>query len=125
MIEAGVLVVNGQPAYWHSPEGRTGGSLPDSRGLWDLLWALRKAESLGFAHSHPGAGVPGPSHTDVTTFAAVEAGLGRRITWWITSSDEVIQLYWKGPGKHDYVSWVIDEPDWARQLRENSKIDEP
>jgi len=121
MIEAGVLVVNGQPVYWHHPEGRTGGSLPDSRSLWDLLWALRKADLLGFAHSHPGSGVPGPSHTDLTTFAAVELGLGRRLAWWITSSDHVIELQWCGPGKHDYESMLIAAPLWVLLLRRLSE----
>ena len=121
MIEAGVIVVDGQPVYWHSPKGRTGGSLPDSRTLWEVLWIHRKAESLGFAHSHPGSGIPSPSHTDITTFAAVEVGLGRRMVWWITSSDRVIALRWCGPGKHDYESEIIEEPVWARTLRKNSE----
>jgi len=122
MIEAGVVIIGqARPVYWHSPDGRTGGSLPDSRKLWDVLWDHRKAQGLGFAHSHPGGGMPGPSMIDVTTFAAVEAGLGRRLTWWITSSDHVIALWWSGPGKLDYESSLIPEPDWAKQLRENSE----
>jgi hypothetical protein len=64
--------------------------------------------------------VPGPSWTDITTFAAIESGLGRRITWWITSSTHVIALNWQGPHKHDYHAFLVDEPDWANQLREHS-----
>lgn len=123
MIEAGVVVVDGQPVHWHSPEGRSGGSLPDSRTLWDVLWIHRKAESLGFAHSHPGSGIPGPSMTDITTFAAIELGLGRRMTWWITSSDRVVELHWKGPGKHEYEARMIDDPEWVRTLRKLSGMD--
>ena len=115
MIEAGVVVVGFEPVFWHSPAGRTGGSLPDSRELWDVLWDLRQNRSeVGFAHSHPGTGVPGPSWTDITTFAAIELGLGRRLTWWITSSDHVIELTWRGPGKLGYEAIQIEEPDWAR-----------
>jgi hypothetical protein len=120
MIEAGVVVTGGGPIFWHLPNGRTGGSLPDSRRLWDVLWDLRREEFLGFAHSHPGSGVPGPSWTDITTFAAVELGLGRRLTWWITSSTHVIALNWRGPNKHEYGASIMEEPDWAKQLREHS-----
>jgi len=125
MIEAGVVLINcfvdGHPVYWHLPDGRTGGSLPDSRKLWEILWELRRVDSLGFAHSHPGSGIPCPSHIDITTFCAIESGLGRRLDWWITSADRVIKLRWKGPDKHDYESCLVQEPSWANQLRQYSK----
>lgn len=121
MIEAGVVVIAGEPLFWHLPAGRTGGSLPDSPTLWEVLWEHRKAPDIGFAHSHPGSGVPGPSWTDVTTFAAVELGLGRRLDWWITSSDHVILLGWRGPKKHNYYSNLVEEPYWAAQLRAHSE----
>lgn len=124
MIEAGVVITGAGPVHWHLPPGRTGGSLPDSRQLWDVFWELRKEEFLGFAHSHPGSGVPGPSGIDRTTFAGVELGLGRRLDWWITSSDHVILLGWQGPGKYDYGQQLIEEPDWAPRLRELSKGEE-
>ena len=124
MMEAGVLIGgDGKPAFWHLPEGRTGGSLPDSRRLWDVIWESR-GSVRGFAHSHPGSGVPGPSWEDVTTFAAVEGALGRRLTWWITSSDKMVACRWQGPGKHDYVGGEIlrqDEPSWAAELRRVSE----
>jgi len=117
MIEAGVVVVTGNPVYWHLPPNRTGGSLPDSRALWDVLWNLRKEEGLGFAHSHPGSGTPGPSWTDLTTFSSIERGLGRRLNWWITSSNRVIHLSWMGPEELDYVPVTIEQPMWADELR--------
>jgi hypothetical protein len=120
MIEAGVVITGAGAVFWHLPNGRTGGSLPDSRQLWDVLWELRKEELLGFAHSHPGGGIPGPSYTDLTTFAAVELGLGRRLNWWITSSERMILLNWQGPDKLDYQASLVEEPDWATQLRINS-----
>ena len=118
MIEAGVVIrMDGRPLHWHLPQGRTGGSLPDSRTLWDILWDNRDT-LLGFAHSHPGSGVPGPSQTDVTTFAAVEAALGHRLDWWITSSDKLIILRWTGPGRHDYGALPVwREPVWVKELR--------
>ena len=121
MIETGVVVTGSGAVYWHLPEGRTGGSIPDSRRLWEVLWEMRKEEVLGFAHTHPGSGVPGPSWTDVTTFAAVELGLGRRVIWWIASSDCVVGFRWKGPGKHSYEAFSIGEPSWAPKLREHSE----
>ena len=121
MIETGVVVTGSGVVHWHLPNGRTGGSLPDSRDLWEVLWAHRREAFLGFAHSHPGFGVPGPSGIDVTTFSAVERGLGRRLTWWITSSDHVIGLNYEGPEKHKYNQFLVEEPSWAAQLRDYSK----
>jgi proteasome lid subunit RPN8/RPN11 len=120
MIEAGVVITEAGPIFWHLPAGRTGGYIPDSRKLWDVLLEHADAELLGFAHSHPGSGVPGPSHTDITTFAAIEAGLGRRLDWWITSSDHIIHLRWCGPGRLEYEAAVVEELDWASQLRNYS-----
>lgn len=121
MIEVGVVISGlGEPIFWHQPAGRTGGSIPDTRELWDVLWEARDTVK-GFAHSHPGGGVPGPSWTDVTTFAAIEAALGRRLDWWITSSERLVVLNWQGPGRHTYRSEVIlSEPDWASELRSRS-----
>lgn len=120
-IETGVLVdLDGEPIFWHQPQGRNVGYLPDSRELWDVIWENREAIS-GFAHSHPGSGVPGPSEEDVTTFAAVEAALGRRLTWWITSADHVIALAWQGPDRLGYQQVTIGERlIWLEELRECS-----
>jgi hypothetical protein len=119
LTEVGVVVgLDGAALHWHLPPDRSAGALPDSRTLWDVLWD-RRAQLLGFAHSHPGSGWPGPSWTDVTTFAAIEAGLGRRLTWWITSADRVVDLRWAGPGPHDYaVTQLSDEGlSWLADLR--------
>jgi len=118
MIEAGVLIdKNGCPFHWHLPEGRTGGSIPDTRSLWDVIWDNRD-HVLGFAHSHPGGGIPAPSWTDLTTFAAIEAALGRRLYWWITSSEHFIRLEWCGPEKTDYGFRTSEHtPDWVGELR--------
>ena len=120
MNEAGVVIINDKPLFWHLPQGRTSVSLPDSRELWDVLWSYRKDPSLGFAHSHPGSGVPVPSQTDLTTFSAIERALGRKLSWWITSSDQVIYLEWAGPGAYDYDFREISDPSWIVDLRNNS-----
>ena len=86
-MEVGVVVDRGgQALYWHLPPGRCHTGLPDSRALWEVLWE-RRTELGGFAHSHPGRGEPCPSALDRSTFAAIEAALGRRLDWWITSED--------------------------------------
>jgi hypothetical protein len=102
MEAAVVLNHEWKPIAFHTPEGRTVGSLPDSQSLWETLWENRKA-LLGVAHSHPGGGIPGPSHTDVTTFSAIERGLGvGRLLWPIVTADAVRVFSWHGPGLHDY-----------------------
>jgi hypothetical protein len=116
MIEAGVVITEAGPVFWHLPAGCSSVVIPDTRKLWDVLWEHRDAELLGFAHSHPGSGTPAPSHTDLTTFAAIESGLGRRLRWWITSFDRIIQLRWEGPGRLDYEGFFVEPPDWAHQL---------
>lgn len=124
MIEVGAVIsCEGSVLFWHLPEGRTWGSLPDSRTLWQVIWDTFKEGTLrGFAHSHPGAGVPGPSYSDVTTFAAVEAALGKRLDWWITSSDHVVVLCWSGPDKISYRSTIVTEtPSWVAELRRLSQ----
>jgi hypothetical protein len=121
-IEAGVLVdLDCEPIYWHLPENRNTVALPDSRPLWDVIWENRERIS-GFAHSHPGSGEPGPSYEDVTTFSAIEAALGKRLIWWIVSSDSWVELIWVGPGKLNYRNGpCIYQPLWVERLREESK----
>lgn len=123
-MEAGlVLDAHGQPLHWHLPHGRTGGSLPEWPELWDFLWA-NKDNLSGFAHSHPGLGVPGPSYTDVTTFAALESGLGARLDWWIVTDDSISLFRWGGPHRLNYVSQPVEqEPAWVGELRRVSKPD--
>jgi hypothetical protein len=124
MMEAGVLIgKDGEPICWHLPRDRSGGSLPDSPDLWSVIWENR-SNVLGFAHSHPGSGTPGPSYEDVTTFAAVESALGRRLLWWIASSDDSALVRWAGPGRLQYS--VDDDPgahSWIAKLREYSRYD--
>lgn len=121
MMEAGVVFNSqGDPIYWHLPGSRTSVALPDSRDLWDVLWENRN-DLGGFAHSHPGSGTPGPSYEDVTTFAAIEAALGKRLAWWIISEDAVVVTVWEGPNRLSYghpveIEYAVS-PDWLTELR--------
>lgn len=121
-IEAGVLVdLDCNPIFWHLPKDRTGGSLPDSRELWDQIWNNRD-RVLGFAHTHPGSGRPEPSYEDVTTFAAIEMALGKRLVWWIVSSDSYVDMCWLGPDKLRYgIGPCMYEPECFARLREESQ----
>ncbi len=128
MKEAGAVVSNdGKVVYWHAPNDRNIGALPDSRSLWDVIWENRD-DVAGFAHTHPGSGVPQPSHTDLTTFAAIEAALGRRLVWWIFTSDMAATIVWSGPEKLDYGGAAEKTNlgfDWVGRLRELSEIESP
>lgn len=108
-----------RPIFWHEPNGRSSVSIPDTRDLWDVLWQSRD-RLRGVAHSHPGSGVPCPSREDLTTFAAIEAALGARLTWWITSRDTLVELCWRGPDRFDYEAFDVpwrDEPGFVEALR--------
>jgi len=120
MREAGVLLdLRGEPLFWHTPNDRSGGALPDSQDLWDIIWANRDNLS-GFAHSHP-SGFGSPSFTDITTFAAIESGLGRRLDWWIWADSVFIHTYWVGRDRLSYKSLpVIMRPPWTAKLHELS-----
>lgn len=125
--EAGVVIgKNHEVIAWHLPPDRSGGALPDSRPLWDILWdAHRNDTLLGFAHTHPGAGMPHPSHEDITTFRAVEKGLGRRVTWWIASSALLVTVDATSPAlvkaNNTMIAMVQDWP-WVAELRARSRL---
>jgi hypothetical protein len=88
MIEAAaVFDLNFNEVYGHYPNGRTDSWIPDSRDLWEFIWKHR-AEVGGVAHTHPWDGEAYPSQTDITTFAAIETGLGKRLLWPIITMTE-------------------------------------
>ncbi len=120
MEAAAVIDLEGNAILWHFPPGRSGGALPDSVGLWEFLNTNRDRIS-GVAHSHPGSGIPGPSYEDVTTFSAIERGLGRMFDWWIATSDGLALFRWKGPGVYTYAPHLITQStEWVDKLREVS-----
>lgn len=134
MMEAAVVLVyeietsTWQPVWWHVPELDNPAYIPDSRVLWEKIWDNRH-QILAVAHSHPGSGPPSPSHEDVTTFAAVDAALGKRVLWFITSSDHLVLCLNTGEGKHDYrtlsgAAVVGQEDGWVANLREISEYKE-
>lgn len=128
MIETGVVVnIHHEPIFWHEPGGRSSGALPDSRTLWDVLWkANRDGWLAGFAHTHPGGGLPGPSHEDVSSFVAIENALGRPLNWWIVNADMTVLVRKSTmdsvPGREIYGTTRVDDPVWVPDLRRRSGI---
>lgn len=124
MIEVAVVLDRQhRPLHWHEPPGASGVALPDSRDLWDVLWAQRHQLS-GIAHSHPHHGRPAPSRVDLTTFAACEAGLGVRLSWWIATLDDVRCFTHSGPGRYDYTGRAATDPEtatWIAELRRRTR----
>lgn len=105
---------------WHLPNDRSAGAIPDSFDLWQFLQKNRDKIS-GIAHSHPGNGIPFPSCEDLSTFSAIELGLGVRWLWWICSSDALSAIYWEGPEKYAYtVVTVTLTGEWVQLLRQFS-----
>lgn len=101
-LETGLVFnKNGDVIYWHTPIDRTAAALPDSHSLWELLWEHR-GELGGVAHTHPWHGTAAPSNTDVTTFAAIEDSLGRRLIWPVVTFSEVGYFEWVGPDRYHY-----------------------
>lgn len=91
----------GMPLYWHAPPGRSNVFIPDDRTLWEVIWNSREYIG-GVAHTHPWSGKAEPSQEDLTTFAAVEAGLGKRLHWPIVTFTEDVYFRWEGPASLDY-----------------------
>lgn len=120
MIEVAVVLDDAhRPLFWHEPPGAHATALPDSRTLWEVLWTERHRLG-GVAHLHPGRGEPAPSPEDLTTFAACEAGLGRRLGWWIATADQVRRFAWAGPDRLGYAGRSPGEAEieaWVAELR--------
>ncbi len=100
MMEVGVLLgPNNSVLHWRIPE-HSSVAIPDNRDFWNIIWENREIVT-GFAHTHPGSGVPGPSYTDKTTFAAIEAALAKHLNWFILSSDsQVLCLFDNEKGEY-------------------------
>jgi len=121
MIEtAAVFDMCGNIIHFHVPINKSSGYIEDSRNLWDILWENREILG-GVAHTHPWHGEPWFSHTDVTTFAACEAGLGKRLFWPIVTLNKVVTFRWIGPNRFDYGPVPFLKSDDICELRRLSE----
>jgi len=116
-----VFDLNGKAIYWHTPNDRSAGYVPDSDDLWDFLWENRHRVG-GYAHTHPGYGGVRPSGIDLTTFDAIEKGLGKHLLWPILSFDKMVcvvrnPLFDKGGAKWTLAGPLTVEFDWIDELR--------
>ena len=105
MIEVAVVFDNlGEAILWM--DGSDSAYVPDSRGLW-LFLEENKGRLNGIAHTHPFSDDPLPSQVDITTWAAIEAGLGMRLIWPIVGRKKTRYFIWRGPDKHNYVEIIL------------------
>lgn len=114
----------GRTILWPHDPHRSAGYLPDNQTLWDFLWDNRERLG-GVAHTHPWEGPVWASYTDVTTFSAIEKGLGRRLLWPIVTFTDIQVFAWVGPGDYDYapLSPVPFVVEGVEDLRLRSRMD--
>jgi hypothetical protein len=124
-----VLDKKGLALLMQAPSDGSSVAIPDSRTLWEFIWEHRD-EISGIAHTHPGSGIPGPSHEDLTTFRAVEKGLGRILDWWIVTTGWVTK-YNYDPHEKQYMQEILrgvrhryDEEPWVTEILEWSYREE-
>ena len=84
--------------------------MPDSRERWEVIWACRE-ELVEIAHSHP-VGPLAFSAEDDTTMQAVDAALGRALTYSVVTSRALLRKHPDGQ-----VAVEHNEPWWADVLR--------
>ena len=122
-----VFDLDGRAIYWHEPDDRSGGYIPDSDDLWDFLWA-NKDRLGGYAHTHPWNGEACPSGTDLSTFAALEKGLGKHLLWPVVTFTEMVLVVFNEVTK-DFVyaspKYLTVDFDWVDELRRRSGSEDP
>ena len=125
MIETALVFDDqGRIIQFHLPNGRTAGSIPDSRSLWELLWQYRE-HVAGVAHTHPWDGTASFSGIDVTTWRAIELGLGKLLLWPIVTFTEVrCFVYNRVTGNYREVPRTAVGYKWTdRRINEISGLD--
>lgn len=114
MLETALVFdLEGKTIYWHEPPGRTAGSLPNVRSLWDVLWDNRHNLG-GVAHTHPWDGPASPSHTDLTTFDAIERGLGKKLLWPIVTFTDILYVGRLGLVGDEDPNFTMIQPKYIR-----------
>ncbi len=93
-------------------------ALPDSRARWEQIWRLRE-DIVEIAHTHPQGGLKF-SNEDLTTMAALDAALGRRLRYAIVTPDAMLRRHRNEDGDEDAV--VDAEPWWTALIRAASGI---
>lgn len=122
MIESALVFdKEGKTIHWHLPPGRSGGWIPDTRDLWEVLWENRHRLG-GVAHTHPWNGEAWPSGTDETTFRAVELGLGQQLLWpVVTFTDMKAFVFNPVTGEYVQAGPLTLELEGLEELRQISR----
>jgi hypothetical protein len=116
MSEREILYLLGEDGAVLWSDAGTPSALPDSRARWEAIWAARD-RLAAVAHSHPG-GPLGFSGTDRGTMAALDAALGRSLTYLVVAPDGVI-------GRRGGEEALVEpEPAWAAPMRTESGMEE-
>jgi hypothetical protein len=100
---------------WHDASG-TASALPDSRRRWEAIWRYR-AELAEIAHTHPG-GLPHFSAEDLTTMAAIDDALGRRLCYAVVTVDKLLRRTAEGVTLEPE-----EQPPWVAALRATSGLE--
>lgn len=114
MIEVAMVFTKEGKMIYLQP-GSSAGSVADSCRLWDEIWENRKIVG-GVAHTHPWTGTTHPSYEDVTTFRAIEAGLGELLLWPIITFTHVNYFSWHDQGELDLYGNAVSEADYFRVM---------
>lgn len=86
-------------------------ALPDSRTRWEAIWEHRE-ELEAIVHSHP-AGPSAFSAEDESTMAAIDAALGKPMTYCVVAPRVTISR----TGLDAQITNLDPEPWWAHLLR--------
>jgi len=117
-----VFDTEGRAIFWKGPKGSFEGYVQDSELLWDRIWSARDRIG-GVAHTHPWAGEAHPSYIDVTTFEAIERGLGQRLLWPIVTMTEVGYFHWNlARGYERTKSPFEGNPWWIDNVEELRRV---
>ena len=94
-------------AILHADASNSPAALPDSRSRWEAIWEHRGELEI-IAHSHP-AGPQAFSAEDVSTMAAIDDALGKKLEYIVVAPRAVITNRSNEP--------ISPEPWWAALLR--------
>lgn len=107
--EVCLLIGEGGRVLW-ADVGDSPAALPDARSRWEALWA-RREELVEVTHTHP-VGPLAFSSEDTTTMSAVDAALGRPLTWSVVAPTGMVRISAGGDAEVEH-----NEPWWTALLR--------
>jgi len=104
------FLVGAHDAVLWSDSSSSASAMPDRRARWEAIWECRD-QLVEIAHSHP-AGPLAFSLEDETTMEALDAALGRALTYSVVTQSALLRKRPDGRVEVDH-----NEPWWADVLR--------